>query len=150
MARPSRTLCVEILETRRLLSAAKPRTFPVNGSIGGIEGYTHSPSNFNYATLYINGSGTLPVLGAVQMTVSVPPSPTAAEHGTLTLAASEGTLNFNLVSRPHSKTMLTLSSGTGAYVHYKGSGTLVVEITDPPGYRHQFDVINTFKLKLTT
>jgi hypothetical protein len=53
------------------------------------------------------------------------------------------------MSSPHGHTKLTLTGGTGAYRGYKGSGTLLVNITDP-GYRHQFDVISTFKLKLKT
>jgi hypothetical protein len=164
MAKPSRKLSVETLETRQLLSsimdahpgtesrAAKPHTVSVNGSLSGIEGFTHGSSSnpsFNNATEYLDGSGTLPVLGAVQMTASIPPSPTSTERGTLTLAASEGTLDFNLVSSPHGHTKLTLTGGTGAYRGYNGSGTLLVNITNP-GYRHQFDVISTFKLKLKT
>jgi hypothetical protein len=122
----------------------------VGGTIAGTTGFDHNnAANFNDVTAFFDGSGTLRPLGMVQMTTTIPNSVRSTQHGTMTLVASEGTINFKVVEKRSGPLELTVQNGTGAYAGYSGSGTLKVAITDP-GYRHIFTTTNTFKLKLKT
>jgi hypothetical protein len=164
MATHSRKFTLETLERRQLLSHTagfrpgdvsvfakpKPKTIAVNGTISGTAGNDHdNSSNFNDVTTYFDGSGSLPVLGFVQMTSAVPSSAGSTARGTMTLATSAGTLNLKVIEKRTGPLDLTVQNGTGAYAGYSGSGTLKVVITDP-GYRHSFTTNNTLKLKLKT
>jgi hypothetical protein len=157
-----RTLSFDALEGRRLLSSAaglrptdvsqlaRVKSLSVKGTIGGTTGFDHNdPANFNDVTAFFDGSGTLPRLGVVQMTTTIPNSPRLTQHGTMVLVVSEGTINFKVVEKRSGPLQLTVQNGTGAFAGYSGSGTLKVKITDP-GYRHIFTTTNAFKLNLKT
>ena len=157
-----RKLGLKALEGRRLLSSSaglrptalslvdRAKSLSVKGVIGGTTGFDHNnSSNFNDVTAFFDGSGTLPILGLVQMTTTIPNTGRLTQHGMMALVASEGTINFKVLQKRSGPLDLTVQNGTGAYAGYSGSGTVKVVITDP-GYRHIFTTTNAFKLKLKT
>ena len=160
MARHARKYCLEMLEKRRLLSQAllrppndvsvlanpKLNAVSVVGTIEGTYfvsfGGTSSSTVENY-----DGSGTLPVLGLVQLRTTIPALARFPRHGTMTLTTGEGTLTLAAVERQRGPLQLTVRNGTNVYAGWHGSGTVTVRSTIS-GYHRIFPDTNAFKLKL--
>jgi hypothetical protein len=143
------------LEDRKLLSTAvapaaevsalaKPRSVHVVGSIAGGEFLVQS----RQIMLGYIGSGTLEILGTVQMrvnfTASIPPLP----RTTLTLTSTSGALTFvDKATYPGlGLNRLTLQQGTGAYAGWTGTGRLIIKLK--PGFGHVLATTNSFNLTL--
>jgi hypothetical protein len=160
MARKSQNYSVEMLEHQRLLS--QPRalspievsllapdhrsTVSVVGTIAGEFSFKRTPP----PSVDFSGSGSLPILGLVQMEAVLPMSDNGrTEDGTMTLNTNAGTLILRVDVAGNHPLKLTVLEGTGAYTGWKGSGTM--SETNQPGYYREFiPDRNAFKLKLTT
>lgn len=84
------------------------------------------------------------------MTTAIPPGGYPREHGTMTLATSQGTLTLKIVTNPKSPAKLTVQGGTNAHAGYSGSGTVALVVTGSDVGLRIFKDTNTFKLKLKT
>ena len=152
----SRTLCLETLEQRQLLSHvmgsatalasayAEPKAISVTGKITG----TFSVSFEGTETLQsYKASGNLRGLGFVEMNATIPLSASDTNRGTMTLTSNQGMLQFGVVQKGKSAEKLTLQQGTGAFTGWKGNGTVTATETGS-GYAHLVPIKNAFKLKL--
>jgi hypothetical protein len=155
----SRKSCLEMLESRQLLSRtvglapdvsvfAKPeqKTMSVAGTIAGVYSVTLG-TTFSSTVENFNGSGSLPILGPVQMKTTVSTSGGNTQHGTMTLTTGTGTLTLAVVVKRTGPFKLTVQNGTNAYAGWSGSGAVTVKLTES-GYHHSFTDENAFKLKL--
>ena len=152
----SRTLCLETLEQRQLLSHvmgsatarasafADPKTVSVTGKITG----TFSVSFEGTETLQsYKAMGNLRGLGFVEMNATIPLSGIETNRGTMTLATNQGMLEFGVVQKGKAPEKLTLQQGNGAFTGWTGNGTVTATETGG-GYAHLVPIKNIFKLKL--
>ena len=130
----SRRMILESLESRQLLSVsptsaevsalAKSKHFQVVGSLtGSLTPIPNQPSASLVAT------GELGSLGPVQVQTTLPFGPRS--RFVFPLTSAQGTMTFTAKSAHHAYT-LTLKQGTGAYIGWTGTGTLVMSQLGPP------------------